>query len=248
MPLITKPMPKLSIFIICKNEERIIARCLEQASKLADEIILIDSGSTDLTLAIAKQYTEKIYLNEWLGYGKQKNLALAKCSNEWVMSIDADEVLTDDLIDEIKALDFVANSYQVARKLFIGDKFIRHGGYYPDYQLRLFKKSLGRFCDSEVHESVEMLETGEYSKKRSNYPKLKNPLNHYSYQNLKEMEESFTKFAMLSGKQKNLSLALINYLYSFVNKYFLRLGLLHGYTGLRLALIHARYSYLKYCS
>ncbi|MDA0772734.1 MAG: glycosyltransferase family 2 protein [Cyanobacteria bacterium] len=241
-------MPAISIFIICKNEERIIARCLEQASKLADEIILIDSGSTDLTLAIAKQYSENIYLNEWLGYGKQKNLALAKCSNEWVMSIDADEVLTDELIDEIKALGFEANGYQVARKLFIGDKFIRHGGYYPDYQLRLFKKSLGRFCDSEVHESVEMLEAGEYNKNRQSYPKLKNPLNHYSYQNLKEMEKAFEKFAKLSQKKKNLFIALISYLYSFVNKYFVRLGLLHGLTGLRLALIHARYSYLKYYS
>lgn len=238
-------MPKLSIFIICKNEERIIARCLEQASKLADEIILIDSGSTDLTLAIAKQYSENIYLNEWLGYGKQKNLALAKCSNEWVMSIDADEVLTDDLIDEIKALDFEANGYQVARKLFIGDKFIRHGGYYPDYQLRLFKKSLGRFCDSEVHESVEMLEAGEYSKKRSEYPKLKQPLNHYSYQNLKEMEKAFEKFAKLSQKKKNIFIALINYLYSFINKFILRLGFLHGWMGLRLALIHANYSFQK---
>ena len=239
-------MPPISIFIICKNEERIIGRCLEQAAKLADEIILVDSGSTDLTLAIAKKYTEKIYLNDWLGYGKQKNLALSKCSNEWVLSLDADEVLTDELIDEIKSLDFEADGYQVARKLFIGDKFIRHGGYYPDYQLRLFKKSQGRFCESPVHESVELLIDGEYSKDRSKCPELKNPLEHFSYDNLEQMAASFKKFAQLSSKKPNMVLAIINYLYSFINKLIFRLGFLHGLEGLALAHIHAKYSYLKY--
>lgn len=235
----------LSVFIICKNEERIIGRCLEQASKLANEIIIVDSGSSDLTLAIAKKYTEKIYLNDWLGYGKQKNLALSKCSHEWVLSLDADEVLTDELIEEIKSLDFQADAYQIARKLFVGDKWIRYGGYYPDYQLRLFKKSQGRFCESPVHESVELLANGSYSKDRSNCVKLRQPLDHFSYQTIEQMEASFVKFAKLASKRSNLPLALISYLYTFVNKLIFRLGFLHGWLGLKLALIHAKYSYLK---
>ena len=162
------------------------------------------------------------------------------------MSLDADEVLTDELIDEIKSLDFEADGYQVARKLFIGDKFIRHGGYYPDYQLRLFKKSQGRFCESPVHESVELLIDGEYSKDRSKCPELKNPLEHFSYDNLEQMAASFKKFAQLSSKKPNMVLAIINYLYSFINKLIFRLGFLHGLEGLALAHIHAKYSYLKY--
>lgn len=241
-----KSVPRISIFIICKNEAHIIGKCLEQASKLADEIILLDSGSTDLTTELAKKYTDKIYVNEWLGYGKQKNLALSKCTNEWVLSLDADEILTDESIAEIKAIDYQADGYQIARKLFIGESFIRHGGYYPDYQLRLFKKSQGRFCDAEVHESVEMLEAGEYTKDRSKYPKLKEALDHYSYKNLESMDQAFTKFAKLSKKTPNLLKAIFNYLYTFVNKFILRLGFLHGSTGLKMALIHAKYSFLKY--
>lgn len=236
-------MPSISIFIICKNEARIIARCLEQACKLADEIILVDSGSTDSTLEIAAKYKPIIYQQAWLGYSEQKNYALSKCTNEWVLSIDADEILSDELIEEIKSLDFKADAYQIARKLFIQEHFIRYGGYFPDYQLRLFKKSQGRFCDREVHESVEMISTG---KNRSNYPKLKNPLNHYSYNSLEEMEQAFVKFAKLSNKKPNLLFAVINFVYSFINKFVFRLGLLQGYTGLRLALIHAKYSFLKY--
>lgn len=243
---------KLSIFIICKNEERIIEQCLSPASKLADELIIVDSGSTDNTLNIAHKYTNKVFHQDWLGYGAQKNIALAKCSNEWVLSLDADEVLTDELIAEIRNLDFKADAYKIARKLFIGDKFIRWSGYYPDYQLRLFKKALGAFSEVSVHESVQM-------PLGSNIEKLKNPLDHYSYQNLEQMQSAFDKYAKLAKAsslraaesgvaiQSNYSLKpYIKYIYTFVNKFFLRLGFLHGILGLKLALMHARYSFRKY--
>ncbi len=250
----------ISVFIICKNEERLIGSVLEQAGKFAKEIIVVDSGSTDSTLEIVAKYTDKIYQQDWLGYGKQKNFALSKCSYEWVLSIDADEVLTNELIEEISKLPLVVTAssakkfsldypgYQIARKFFIGDKFICHGGYYPDYQLRLFKKSLGRFCESPVHESVELYDpaTENYSKDRSNCPKLKNPLNHYSYSSIDEMKNSFRKFAELSTKSKNIFKAFIAGIYTFVYKFVLRLGFMNGLLGLQLALVHAEYSFRKY--
>lgn len=250
----------ISVFIICKNEERYIGTVLEQAAKFAKEIILVDSGSTDSTLEIAAQYTDKIYQQDWLGYGKQKNFALSKCGYEWVLSIDADEVLTDELIYEISKLPLAVTAssnknfsldypgYQIARKFFIGDKFICHGGYYPDYQLRLFKKSLGKFCESTVHESVELYNpaTEKYSKDRSNCPKLNHPLNHYSYNSVEEMKSAFRKFAELSTKRKNIFMAFISAIYTFVYKFVLRLGFMNGFLGLRLAMIHATYSFKKY--
>lgn len=249
----------ISVFIICKNEERLIGKVLEQATKFAKEIIVVDSGSTDRTLEIAAKYTDKIYEQDWLGYGKQKNFALSKCGYEWVLSIDADEVLTDELIEEISKLPLVVTvnsakkfsldhpGYQIARKFFIGDKFIRYGGYYPDYQLRLFKKSLGRFCESQVHESVELYDpvTKEYSKDRSNCPKLQNPLDHYSYSSIAEMKKAFRKFAELSTKRKNIFKALVSAIYTLVYKFVFRLGFMNGWLGLQLALMHAEYSFRK---
>ena len=229
----------LSVFIICQDEERIIGACLEQAARIADEIIIVDSGSKDSTLDIARRFTDKIYHQDWLGYGRQKNSALARCSNEWVMSLDADEVLTDELIEEINQLDLQSPAYRIARKLYLGDKFIRWGGYFPDYQLRLFQKSLGRFSNARVHESVK-LSSG------SKCPKLNNPLNHFAYRNLDEMKAAFREFAELSDRKPNLLRAMLNFAYTFLNKFLLRFGFLHGYLGFQLALNHAEYSFLKY--
>lgn len=228
---------KISIFIICLNEERIIEKCLKQASKLADEIIIVDSGSTDSTLEITKKYTDKVQHQDWLGYGAQKNHALSLCKNEWVLSLDADEVLTDEAIEEIKNLDYHADGYTIARKLFIGDKFIRWGGYYPDRQLRLFKKSLGKFSERPVHESVELHGLIE---------EIEEPLNHYAYTDIDGFKSAFDKYAKLSTHKPSASKAAFNFIYTFINKLILRLGILHGILGLKLALIHSIYSFKKY--
>ena len=239
--------PKISIFIITKNEADIIEANLKQASKLATEIIVVDSGSTDQTVAIAKRYSDKVYHQDWLGYGPQKNYALSLCSNEWVLSLDADEVLTDELITEIKSLAYDKDAYQIARRFFIADRFVRFGGYYPDYQLRLFKKSRGRFCDSPVHESIEMLmPLGAYSKIRNNYPKLINPLNHYAYDSISDMKASFSNYAELhKARQLGIVFAVISYCYVFLYRFFVRLGFLDGLLGLCLAQLHANYSFKK---
>ncbi|MAI72082.1 MAG: hypothetical protein CMM01_14370 [Rhodopirellula sp.] len=236
---------KISVSIICLNEAAIIGACLQQAARVADEIVIVDSGSTDKTLEIAESHGTKIFHQDWLGYGKQKNFALTQCSNDWVLSLDADEVLTDELIEEIKGLDFDSGvvGYRVARRLFVGDRFICWGGYYPDYQLRLFRNSQGAFSEVAVHESVQLTAHAQVRD-------LKNPLDHFSYDSLEQMDAAFTKFAKLSTKKRNRLLnplrAFFNFFYTFVYKYLLRFGFLHGVTGLRLALIHSKYSFLKY--
>lgn len=236
---------KISVSIICLNEAGIICDCLQQAARIADEIVIVDSGSTDQTLEIAENHGAKIFHQDWLGYGKQKNFALSQCSNEWVLSLDADEVLTDELIEEIRGLNFDSEvvGYRVARKLFVGDRFICWGGYYPDYQLRLFRNSLGDFNELAVHESVQLTANAKVSD-------LKKPLDHFSYDSLEQMDAAFNKFAKLSTKKRNRFLnpfrAVFNFFYTFLYKYLLRLGFLHGVTGLRLAWIHAKYSFQKY--
>ncbi|MAI33963.1 MAG: hypothetical protein CMM07_20125 [Rhodopirellula sp.] len=236
---------KISVSIICLNEAGGLGACLQQAARVADEIVVVDSGSTDKTLEIAEAHGARIFSQDWLGYGKQKNYALRQCSNEWVLSLDADEVLTDELIEEIKGLDFESEvaGYRVARKLFVGDRFIRWGGYYPDYQLRLFRNSLGDFSEVAVHESVQL---PDHAKVRD----LKKPLDHFSYNTLEQMDAAFKNFAKLSTKKRNRLLnparAAFNFFYTFFYKYLLRLGFLHGVTGVRLAFIHAKYSFLKY--
>lgn len=236
---------KLSVSIICLNEADIIGQCLQQAARVADEIVVVDSGSTDNTIEIAKSHGARVIHQDWLGYGKQKNFALDQCTHEWILSLDADEVLTDALVEEIEQLDFESEvvGYRVARKLFVGDRFVVWGGYYPDYQLRLFRNSLGRFNDLAVHESVQLPAKAEIRN-------LKNPLDHFSYESLEQMDAAFHKFAQLSTKKRNPILnpfrAVFNFFYTFFNKYLIRLGFLHGAMGLRLAWIHSKYSFFKY--
>ena len=239
----------LSIFIICKNEEDVIETTLKQAAKLADEIVIVDSGSTDRTLEICKNYTDKIFHQDWLGFGKQKNIALEKCTYDWVFNLDADEVITDDLIEEIKAQSFTIDDkgYLIARKLFIGLDEVRHGGFYPDYQLRIFQKNKARFCSSPVHESVELKDHfGNYSKSRTGLTMLKNPLCHYAYQDISELEATFQKYASLSVRKKSSIKAVFSAVYVFFYKFFIRAGFLDGLLGLKLAIINAKYNFKKY--
>ena len=248
----------ISIFIICKDEERIIESCLKQASKVADEIVIVDSGSTDNTLEICKKYTDKVFHQDWLGFGKQKNIALEKCTNEWVLSLDADEVLSDELITEIENLNLPImpsqssvslnpDAFLLARNLFIGKRKVNFGGFYPDYQLRLFRKSKARFCESPVHESVELQDSeGNFHKSRKGLPQLKNALNHFAYNEVADLEKAFEKYATLSRRKKNPIKAIFSALYVFFYKYIIRLGFLDGLIGLQLAYINAKYNLQKY--
>ena len=150
-----KDLISLSVVIITKNEAHNIRACLESAA-WADEIIVVDSGSTDDTIAIAREFTSQVYQHDWPGFGAQKNRALSYASRDWVLSLDADERVTSELRSQIiKAMGSAReNGFYLPRLSQFCGQFIKHSGWYPDYVLRLFKREKGLFSDDLVHESV----------------------------------------------------------------------------------------------
>jgi len=147
---------RVSVTIIAWNEEDRLKACLESVG-WADEIIVIDAESTDKTVQVAREFTDKIWVRPWPGFAAQKNFALEQADGEWILSLDADERVTPELrsrIDAIVRAGGPADGYSIPRRNLFWGAWVRHGGLYPDYQLRLFRRGAGRFVDSAVHESV----------------------------------------------------------------------------------------------
>lgn len=235
----------LSVVIITKNEAANIRACLESVA-WADEIIVVDSGSTDDTATIAREFTPQVYVHDWPGFGFQKNRALGYATKDWVLSLDADERATLELRAEIKQAIAIGDEegYFMPRLSQFCGKFIHHSGWYPDYVLRLFKRGAGRFSDSLVHESV--LLTGRTAK-------LKSPLLHYSYLTVEDVERKIEHYSSAAaqqmfqfGKRSNWLDAPLRGGWAFVRTYVLRLGLLDGSAGWNIACMNTRTTYLKY--
>jgi glycosyltransferase involved in cell wall biosynthesis len=239
-------MPSLSVILITKNEAANIRDCLQSVS-WADEIIVVDSGSTDDTTSIAREMGAQVYVHpDWPGFGPQKNRALSYAGKDWVFSIDADERVTPELRAELEQAmqKASADGYYCPRLSQFCGQFVHHSGWYPDYVLRLFKRGAGRFSDSLVHESV--LLTGNTSK-------LKNPLLHYSYLTLNDVERKVEHYSSAaaqqmfqSGKRASWLRAMLSAGWAFVRTYIVRLGLLDGGAGWKIARMNARTTYLKY--
>ena len=236
--------PNLSVAIITFNEERIIEKTLSAICDWVDEIVVVDSYSTDNTPNILEMFSVKTYKEKWQGYSKQKNSALSKCTGDWILSLDADEVVNSALKEEIlKVIKKPGKNvgFKLARKLYIGTKWIRYGGYYPDYQLRLFKSTTSaHFNDREVHESVNLNGKVGY---------LRNPIEHYGYRDSKEYEKSLKKYAELASKEIKDKLFYLPWLraaWAFGFRYIGRLGFLEGQLGLDLAKSYSKYVYKKY--
>jgi len=238
-------MDGLSVIIITKNEALNIRECLESV-KWADEIVVVDSGSTDDTIAICREFTPLVYSHDWPGFGMQKNRALDYASKDWVLSLDADERITPELRDEItRTLELgEMDGYFIPRLSQFCGKFIHHSGWYPDYVLRLFKRNVGRFSDSLVHERV--LLTGPTEQ-------FKNPILHYSYLTVDDVERKVEHYSSAAaqqmwqaGKRSSWLGAFIRGGWAFVRTYLLRLGVLDGIAGLNIAFMNARTTYLKY--
>ena len=241
-------MPKLSIIVITLNEEANIKECLESA-KWADEIILVDSNSDDKTVEIAKTFTDKIYLTADKSYASKRNLAIEKASGEWIMWLDADERITYELKNEITNVlntsEGQFETYLIGRKSFFINKFINHCGWYPDYGLRLFKKSAGiMFNDARVHERIL------YQGKKGT---LKNEFIHYTdltFEHYISKLNSYTTNSALdlcdSGKKASLTDIIFRPFFTFIKMYFLKMGVLDGYTGLILCTLSSFYVFIKY--
>jgi glycosyltransferase involved in cell wall biosynthesis len=239
-------MPQLSVVIITKNEEKNIRRCLESVA-WADEIVIADSGSTDGTKSICQEFNCRIYDVEWQGFGNTKQQAVSLATNDWILSLDADEVLTPPLQDEIKTLlinEPKLNAYRIKRNSFYLGKMIRFCGWDKDYTLRLFNRQKGGFNSRPVHEFVEV--TGEAGK-------LLNPMLHFTYPDKASHYQKMMLYAQLSsasmfaqGKTASLFDAYLRAVAKLLKMYVLRLGFLDGKSGLLLCLRSAWGVYYKY--
>jgi len=239
----------LSITIITLNEEANIRRTLKSV-QWADEIIVLDSGSTDRTVAICREFTDRVYHQDWLGFSGQKNAAIDRATGEWILSLDADEPVESALAEEIRTIISSSNSYdgyRIPRKTFFLGKWIRHGGWYPDDNLRLFRKGKGRFEERAVHEAVKV--TGTVGR-------TKHAIEHYAYPDLASYMSSINKYSSLAVtemSQRGITTfkagwinILLRPVFTFIYKYLLRLGFLDGKQGLVLNMFHAYYVFAKY--
>ena len=236
----------LSATIITLNEENNLRACLESLG-FADEIIILDSGSRDQTLTIAREFTDKIYQEPWQGFARQKNLAQEKAQGPWILNIDADERVTAGLQEEILSVlkeDSFRVGYRIPRKNFFRGQWIRHSGWYPNYQLRLYRKEAGTFAPREVHEQVIV---------QGKIGSLKHPLEHFTYNSVSDYLKRMDRYSDLSAKQyhqegKRVSWPeiLARTQFTFFKMWVLQKGFLDGANGLVLAALYSYYTFVKY--
>ncbi len=231
--------PGLSVILIAQNEEKNLRACLESVT-WADEIIVVDGGSTDATVEIAREFTEHVYVNLWPGFAAQKQFALDQASREWVLSIDADERIPPELRDEIlKALSAGSDKfsgYEIPRlSTFLG-KFIYHSGWYPGYQLRLFQREKTRLSDVHVHEGFVV--DGEIGR-------LTHHMLHFTHQSLAESFDRLNRYSSLeahdrAGRKKvHWWDVLTHPAAAFFNKFIALRGYRDGMHGFVLAVVTA---------
>lgn len=238
-------MAPLSVIIITKNEAANIRACLQSVA-WADQIVVVDSGSSDETVQICRELGAQVHVHDWPGFGMQKNRALSYATHEWVFSIDADERVTPELRSQLEQAmaEGSKDGYYLPRLSQFCGVFIHHSGWYPDYVLRLFRRSRGRFSNDIVHERVIVEgETG----------RLTTPLLHYSYLDQTDVRRKTEQYASAgakqmfeNGKTATFAAAPLRAAWAFVRTYILRLGFLDGIAGLNVALMNFRTTWLKY--
>jgi glycosyltransferase involved in cell wall biosynthesis len=239
----------ISVVVITFNEEANLNRCLKSVRDVADEIIVLDSNSTDNTKAIAQQYNAKIYTQEFKGYGVQKNDANSFASFEWILSLDADEALSAELIAEIKKWKMHPPQHQAylfsRLNNYLGT-WLKYGGWYPDKKIRLFHIQAGEWTNLSVHEYWQPKET-------TSIGTMKGDILHYTYttiaQHMKKIEqysELSAIYAISKGKQMSFIKAMLGFIWFFIHKYFIRLGFLDGKMGYFACKMAAFEKWLKY--
>ncbi len=240
-------MQKISATIITYNEAHDIQACLESV-KWVDEIIVVDSGSTDATLEFCKKYNARIVVNPWPGYVNQKNFSLKLASNEWVIALDADERLSVELNSQIKALLknnlFKNDGYFMPRRTYYFGRWINHCGWYPDYKLRLFRKSKGIWQGDDPHDFVSINGTTGY---------LRGDILHYPYKDIDEHLKKISLYTSIMAEiaySKGFKFKIGKLIFSPVAKFFrmylLRFGFLDGLQGFVIALMGAYYIFLRH--
>jgi glycosyltransferase involved in cell wall biosynthesis len=238
-------MPSLTVIIVAKNEAQNIADCVKSAS-FANEVIVLDSGSTDATADIARGLGARVMLTDWPGYGPQNNRGIDAATSDWVFSLDADERISPELAAEIRQAiaSPTLNGFRVPRLSQFCGQFMHHGDWWPDYTRRLVRKGQGRFTEHFLHANLQI--SGELGT-------LKAHLIHYSYRNLEDVLEKLNRYSSGNardyasrGKGGSLGSALAHGLWAFVRTYFVKRGFLDGKLGFVLAVYNAEVTYYKY--
>ena len=237
--------PRLSVVVITLNEEDRIRECLASVA-WADEVIVVDAGSDDKTVALAREFTDHITVRPWDGFAAQKNFGIERATGEWVLSLDADEQVEPALRDEIQAI--LAHpgphaGFRIARRNIMWGRWIRHGRLYPDWQLRLFRRGRGRFVDRAVHESVTV--DGPVGR-------LSTPLLHQSYRDVSDFLRRADRYSTLAAEdwgrarqpfsRHQLVTAPLG---RFLSMYVLHRGFLDGWRGFLLAVLYAYYVFVR---
>lgn len=239
-------MPKISACIISFNEEKKIDDCLKSLQGVADEIIVVDSLSTDHTKEIVAKYTDKIFDQKFLGHIEQKNLAVSKASHDWVLSLDCDERLTDELKASILAVKDTldADAYRMARKTFYVYRWLNHC-WYPDFKVRLFNKNTAKWGGINPHDRVEV--------DGRNIVTLSGDIQHYSFNSISEHIRTIDNFTEIGaqeiikcGKHVNVLSPWTHGLATFIKLYFIKRGFLDGYAGLVVAVLSGMHAFIKY--
>ena len=237
--------PRLSVVVIALNEEDRIRDCLASVA-WADEIVVIDGGSEDKTVALAREFTDHVIIRAWQGFAAQKNFGVDRATGEWILSLDADEQVEPALRDEILgvlARPDAADGYRIARRNIMWDRWIRHGRLYPDRQLRLFRRGRGRFSERAVHESVTV---------EGRVGRLTAPLLHYSYRDLGDFLRRADRYSTLAAEEWargdrafRPSQMVTAPLGRFLSMYLLHRGFLDGWRGFLLAVLYAYYVFIR---
>ena len=237
----------LSVAMITKNEEENIRPCL-QSIGFAGQIVIVDSGSTDRTLEIAAEFGCEIYAEEWHGFGPQKQFAIEKCRQPWILVLDADERIPADTATAITKIIMDSNvkesGFSFPRKNYFQGRWIKHAGWWPDRIIRLFRNGAGRMTPAVVHESVEV---------RGAVGALDVALEHYTESRLSKIIQKIDKYSTLGaesafreGKKSTVLGAFGRAFITFVQDYFFRLGMLDGMPGLTLAVTDSVNKFFKY--
>ena len=238
-------MTNLSVVMICYNEEVNLGKSLASV-EWADEIVLVDAYSTDRTVEIAKQYTDRVIQNAWQGYGRQKNLGLELARSPWVLSLDADEAVSAELAREIQ--DLLAGGpdkagYRIPRMTCYMGRFLRHA-WYPDYKLRLFQRERARWGDEAVHEKIHL---------KGPAGKLRHPLFHYSFPSIRDHLQTLQRYTSLGAEErvkKGKPFSLLRLFGSpmgmFLKQYILKRGFLDGVPGLIACVLSGAHEFVKY--
>ncbi len=252
-----RPMPtssragcraRVSAIVITFNEESNLDACLSSLH-WADELLVIDAQSTDRTVEIARGYTTHVYVRQWPGYGPQKNFGIDRASGDWVLIVDADERVTDALREEISRVLAMPEAttpagFEIPRRNFFYGRWIRGGGIYPDYQLRLFRRTAGRYDDTPLHERLQVF--GPISR-------LHEPLDHLSMPTVRHHIRKMIWYTTLGAVDKlekgtgvSATALAVNHLGTILKTYLLRRGYRDGVHGLVVALFAGMHTFVKY--